>query len=123
MSSVSFQNITIDTDTSVILFESLKMLDFNGAIFNNISSYSSDSTNNYMIQIQQTGKFDILLLVLFDIVSVIYFVYLDISGSVPMQIQDLNVHDSTIALIDIGTLVGTPIINNSMTVSDIVISD
>ena len=40
-----------------------------------------------------------------------------------MQMQDLNVHDSTIAVIHIGILVGVPIINNSMTVADTVISD
>ena len=40
-----------------------------------------------------------------------------------MQMQDLNVHDSTIAVIHIGILVGVPIINNSITVADTVISD
>ena len=40
-----------------------------------------------------------------------------------MQLQDLNVHDSTIALIHIGILTGTPIINNSMTVTDTIITN
>ena len=56
MSNLNFENITIDTDTSVILFESLKMLSLNGATFNNIGSYISESTNNYMIKIDQTGN-------------------------------------------------------------------
>ena len=40
-----------------------------------------------------------------------------------MQLQDINVYDSTIALIHIGILAGTPIINNSITIADTVISD
>ena len=55
MSNLYFENITIDGDTSVIIFESIKMMFLNGAIFKNISS-SSESVNNFMIQIDQTGK-------------------------------------------------------------------
>ena len=55
MSNLSFENITLDTDTSAVTFESLKMLHLDGATFNNISS-SSESVNNFMIEIEQTGK-------------------------------------------------------------------
>ena len=55
MSNLNFENVTIDGDTSVIIFESIKMMFLNGAIFKNISS-SSESVNNFMIQIDQTGK-------------------------------------------------------------------
>ena len=41
----------------------------------------------------------------------------------PMQIQDISVHDSTLPLMYIGTLAGVPTINNSITVSDIIVSD
>ena len=55
MNNLHFENVTIDGDTSVIIFESIKKMFLNGAFFNNISS-SSESVNNFMIQIDQTGK-------------------------------------------------------------------
>ena len=56
MNNLSFENITVDTDTSIVMFESLEMLHLNGATFSNISSSSSESINNFMIEIGQTGK-------------------------------------------------------------------
>ena len=55
MNNLHFENDTIDGDTSVIMFESIKLLFLNGAIFKNISS-SSESASNFMIQIDTTGK-------------------------------------------------------------------
>ena len=40
-----------------------------------------------------------------------------------MEIHDLNVQNSEIAVIHIGILFGVPIINNSITMTDTVISD
>ena len=55
MNNLHFENDTIDGDTSVIMFESIKLLFLNGAIFKNISS-SSESASNFMIKIDTTGK-------------------------------------------------------------------
>ena len=55
MNNLHFENDTIDGDTLVIMFESIKLLFLNGAIFKNISS-SSESASNFMIQIDTTGK-------------------------------------------------------------------
>ena len=55
MNNLHFENVTIDGDTSMIIFETIKMMFLDGAIFKNIS-ISSESVNNFMIQIDQTGK-------------------------------------------------------------------
>ena len=41
----------------------------------------------------------------------------------PMQIQDISVHDSTLSFMYIGALTGVPTTNNSIAISNIIISD
>ena len=55
MNNLHFENVTIDGDISMIIFETIKIMFLDGAIFKNIS-ISSESVNNFMIQIDQTGK-------------------------------------------------------------------
>ena len=56
MNGVYFDSIWIDSDTSIIDFESLNALDMNQITFSNIKNHASESTNNYMIKISQTGN-------------------------------------------------------------------
>ena len=56
MNGVYFDSIWIDSDTSIIDFESLNALDMNQITFSNIKNHAPESTNNYMIKISQTGN-------------------------------------------------------------------
>ena len=49
--ALTAENLTIDTDGSIFSIEVVSVLQASQFSFNNIQSYSSDSTNNYMIDI------------------------------------------------------------------------
>ena len=56
MNGVYFDSIWIDSDTSIIDFESINSLDISQTTFSNIKNHVSESTNNYMIKISQKGN-------------------------------------------------------------------
>ena len=56
MSELYFDNVTVASDNSIIQFSYLSALDMNNVTFSNIVSQSTESSNNYMIRIVQTGK-------------------------------------------------------------------
>ena len=56
ISELYFDNVTVASDISVIQFSYLSALDMNNVTFSNIVSQSTESSNNYIIRILQTGK-------------------------------------------------------------------
>ena len=56
INEIHFDNITVGSDISIFEFDSLKVLNMRDVKFSNIMSQSTESSNNYMIGIIQTGK-------------------------------------------------------------------
>ena len=91
------ENLTIDTDGSIFSIEVASVLQASQFNFNNIQSYSSDSTNNFMI----------------DIISV------DISAAFPSTLQNLTASNFTTGVLKVQTLTGNLTQNNMFLIQDL----
>ena len=98
---VNVDNVTTDTDGSIINIQQATILQASQLSFTNIHSYSSDSTNNYMMEI----------------------VSMDLSATYPSTLQNISVSDFTTGVLKIQTLTGNLSDNNMLLIQDFTISD
>ena len=91
------QNITLDTEGSIISFEAAAILQASQFSFNNIKSYNSDSTNNFMI----------------DIISI------DLGAAYPSTLQNLTASNFTTGILKVQTLTGNLTQNNMFLIQDL----
>ena len=101
ISGFSAQNITSDTDSSVLKIDQATILQASDFSFSNITSYNADSSNNYMISI----------------------IAIDLSASFPSVIQDVSVQHSGIGLLQIQVFRNNYTDNNMLTMQNVQISD
>ena len=101
VSGFSAQNITSDTDSSVLKIDQATILQASDFSFSNIISYNADSSNNYMISI----------------------IAIDLAASFPSVIQDVSVQHSGIGLLQIQVFRNNYTDNNMLTMQNVQISD
>ena len=101
ISGFSAENITSDTDSSVLKIDQATILQASDFSFSNIISYNADSSNNYMVSI----------------------IAIDLAASFPSVIQDVSVQHSGIGLLQIQVFRNNYTDNNMLTMQNVQISD
>lgn len=101
MAQITADNLTTDTQGSIIKIDLATILQASYLTFSNINSYTSDSNDNYMIDITA----------------------MDLGAQFPTQIQHVTVSNSTTGVLKIGSLSGSLSQNNLLAIQNFVISD
>ena len=101
INNVVADSLSIDTDGSIIHIEIATMLQASRLSFTNISSSTSDSSNNYMMLISD----------------------MDITTSYPSAIQNITVNNWSTGITKIESLFGNMTDGNMLLIKDVVVSD
>ena len=101
ISGVVADNVSANTDGSIIIVQLATILQASQFIFTNINSSTADSTNNYMILIQA----------------------MDLNATYPSMIQNISVNNSSIGLLHVQAVAGNVSDINMLMIQDIHIFD
>ena len=101
ISGINAENLTTDTDGLILNIELAIILQASLLSFKNISSYDSESSNNYMISITA----------------------MDLAASYPSVIQNITVSNSNTGIMNIQSVIGDLSDNNALVIQNMVVSE